>query len=251
MPKIISIHSFRGGTGKSNLTANLTVALACQGKRVGAIDTDIQSPGIHVLFGLEESKMPRTLNDYLWGRCNIEETAIEVSPEPVQAAGGAIFLIPASIKAGEIARILHEGYDVGLLNDGIRRLVNRLKLDYLVIDTHPGINEETLISITISDLLLIVLRPDQQDFQGTAVTVEIARELEVPDMLLVVNKVLPSYDFAAVQKQVENTYKAKVAGVLPLCEEMIDLASRDVFYLRYRDHPLAKSLHQVAEHLWR
>ena len=49
MSKIISIHSFRGGTGKSNTTANLAGLLAAEGRRVGVIDTDIQSPGIHVL----------------------------------------------------------------------------------------------------------------------------------------------------------------------------------------------------------
>ena len=45
MSKIISVHSFRGGTGKSNTTANLAAVLASQGQRVGVIDTDIQPPG--------------------------------------------------------------------------------------------------------------------------------------------------------------------------------------------------------------
>ena len=38
---IISVHSFRGGTGKSNTTANLSAVLAMSGKRVGVVDTDI------------------------------------------------------------------------------------------------------------------------------------------------------------------------------------------------------------------
>ena len=50
MAQIISIHSFRGGTGKSNTTANIAALLAAGGRRVGVVDTDIQSPGIHVLF---------------------------------------------------------------------------------------------------------------------------------------------------------------------------------------------------------
>ncbi len=54
MSHIISIHSFRGGTGKSNTTANLAALYASMGMRVGVIDTDIQSPGIHVLFGMQE-----------------------------------------------------------------------------------------------------------------------------------------------------------------------------------------------------
>jgi septum site-determining protein MinD len=48
MSKIISIHSFRGGTGKSNTTANISALLAMDGARVGVVDTDIASPGIHV-----------------------------------------------------------------------------------------------------------------------------------------------------------------------------------------------------------
>ncbi len=60
-------YSAGGGTGKSNTTANLAALLASEGKRVGVIDTDIQSPGIHVLFGLQEEDMTYSLNDYLWG----------------------------------------------------------------------------------------------------------------------------------------------------------------------------------------
>ena len=52
MARVISVHSFRGGTGKSNIAASLATALALQGRRVAVVDTDIQSPGIHILFGL-------------------------------------------------------------------------------------------------------------------------------------------------------------------------------------------------------
>ena len=41
MPKIISIHSFRGGTGKSNVTANFAMLLAQSGGRVGVVGTDL------------------------------------------------------------------------------------------------------------------------------------------------------------------------------------------------------------------
>src|SRR5688572_5294691 len=98
MARTISIHSFRGGTGKSNMTSNLSAAIACAGKRVGIVDTDIQSPGIHVLFDLGEDRIAHSLNDYLWGRCAIEETAHDVTPGAVAERGGSIHLIPSSIK---------------------------------------------------------------------------------------------------------------------------------------------------------
>ena len=86
MAKIISAHSFRGGTGKSNTTANLACLAALGGKRVGIVDTDIQSPGIHVIFGLDPGKVNRSLNDFLWDRCGIGETSYDVTPAQVAVA---------------------------------------------------------------------------------------------------------------------------------------------------------------------
>src|SRR6266436_1297596 len=98
MGMIVSIHSYRGGTGKSNLTANLATTVALAGRRVAIVDTDIQSPGIHVIFGLDDKHVTRSLNDFLWGRCAIEETAANVTPPPVLAKAGQVFLIPSSVK---------------------------------------------------------------------------------------------------------------------------------------------------------
>ena len=251
MSKIVSVHSFRGGTGKSNLTANLAATIARAGQRVGIVDTDIQSPGIHVIFGLDEEKMNRSLNDYLWGRCAIKDAAYDVSnavagEDKTAVLDGSLYLIPSSIKASEIARVLREGYDVGRLNDGFEDIIHSLNLDYLLIDTHPGLNEETLLSIAISDVLVVILRPDRQDFQGTAVTVDVARKLEVSKMLLVINKVLPAFDFDALRSQMETTYNTSVAGIVPLCEEMVQLASSDIFCLRYCDHIFSQTVREIA-----
>lgn len=246
--KIVSIHSFRGGTGKSNSTANIAATVAKYGHRVGIIDTDIQSPGIHVLFGFDEKKIKNSLNDYLWGKCFIEDTAYDVTSvlkEKAQA-NSKLYLIPASIKAGDIGRILREGFDFDLLSDGFHQLMEVLELDYLFIDTHPGLNEETLLSLSVSDTLLIILRPDRQDFQGTAVTVDIAQKFEVPEMFLMINKALPSLDFNALKQDVQKIYNVPVVGILPHSEEMMHLASSGIFCLQYPHHPLSKVIETVA-----
>jgi len=247
MSKIISVHSFRGGTGKSNTTANVATVLASRGMRVGVIDTDIQSPGIHVLFNLNEEDMRHSLNDYLWGKCQIEECAHDVTSKLSNEITGAVFLIPSSIKPGEIARVLREGYDVGLLNDGFHDVVEALKLDVLMIDTHPGLNEETLLSIAISDALAIIMRPDSQDYQGTSVTVEVARKLDVPRMVLIVNKCPQVFNPKDIQQRVEATYNCPVAAILPHSEEMMTLASSGVFVLKYPDHEITASFNRIAD----
>jgi MinD-like ATPase involved in chromosome partitioning or flagellar assembly len=250
MPKIISVHSFRGGTGKSNLVANMATLLAMQGRRVGIVDTDIQSPGVHVLFGFDQESMTKSLNDYLWGKTPIEDTAYALhdldDPERPFLRGLKLWLIPCSVRTNDIAKILREGYDVNLLQQGFYKLVKTFGLDYLIIDTHPGLDEETLLSIAIAHTLVVILRPDRQDVQGTAVTVEIARKLDVPKMVLVINSVPSRYDFESVKSEMNATYHVPVAGVLPLSEDVVINASGNIFCAIYPDHPWTKLVSAIT-----
>lgn len=251
MSKIISIHSYRGGTGKSNTTANVAALLAAKGLRIGVIDTDLNSPGIHMPLGfdLEGPQLKYTLNDYLWGNCRISQAAYDVTGNLDASVTGKLFLVPASIKAAEITKLLRDGYDVGLLNDGFDDLTADLQLDVLMVDTHPGLSNETLLSVAITDTLIIILRPDHQDYQGTAVTVEVARKLDVPQMLLVINKIPQVFDFVEVRKRVETLYNCPVAAVLPHSDEMMTLASQGIFVLRYPDNIITAELHKLADRI--
>ncbi|MBX3010402.1 MAG: MinD/ParA family protein [Caldilineaceae bacterium] len=247
---IISIHSFRGGTGKSNTTANVSALMAQRGYRVGVIDTDIQSPGIHVLFGLDESQIQHSLNDYLWGKCPIDQAAYDVTRVLTSnPKNGKLYLIPSSIKTNEIARILREGYDPAALSDGYTDLLEALKLDYLIIDTHPGLNEETLLSIAISDVLVIIMRPDSQDYQGTGVTVEVARKLRTAKLLLVVNKVPLSFGLEDVKRKIAATYQCEVAAVFPHSDELMALASSGIFSMQYPTHPMTSIYQELVAQL--
>lgn len=252
MASIISIHSFRGGTGKSNTSANIASQLALSGARVGVIDTDINSPGIHILFNVHEDTIKYSLNDYLWGRCKIQDAALRVTdnirndPKTKATINGEIFLIPSSMNVGEIARILREGYDVTLLSDGYQQIIKELNLDYLVIDTHPGVNEETLLSIAISDYLAIIMRPDSQDYQGTSVTVEVARKLNVKNLMIIVNKAPTSFDLDALKQRVADTYKATVAAVIPHSDDLMTLGSAGVFSLQNPNHEVTQKYQQIV-----
>jgi MinD-like ATPase involved in chromosome partitioning or flagellar assembly len=250
MAQVVSVHSFRGGTGKSNTTANVATILAAEGRQVGVVDLDIQSPGIHVIFSFDQDRsMRRSLNDYLWGDCELRDAAHDVTPSSNGELAGRVWLVPSSMRPADIARVMQEGYDVNRLNEGFRRLVADLSLDVLLLDTHPGINEETLLSIAMSNALVIVLRPDQQDYEGTHVTVAVARKLDVPRMLLVVNKAPDVFDPDEVRRKVEEAYGCPVAAVLPHSDALMVLSSGGVFALRYPDHPLTALYRDVAAQL--
>jgi MinD-like ATPase involved in chromosome partitioning or flagellar assembly len=249
MPKVVSIHSYRGGTGKSNFTANLSTTVALLGYRVGVVDTDVPSPGIHNLFCLEPEQIGKTLNNYLWGEIPIQEAAYDVSAKVGVEGAGKLFLIPSSAKADDIAKILKDGYDVKLLNDGFRSFVKTLKLDYLFIDTHPGLSKETFLSIAISHLLILILRPDKQDYQGTAITIDVARQLKVRKMLLAINKAHSKLNLEVLKQKVEETYGETVAGVFPLSEDVVQLASEGVFCAKYPEHPVSQEFRKVAQQI--
>ena len=246
MAKIISIHSFRGGTGKSNTTANIATLLAAEGRRVAVVDADVQSPGVHVLFGLDQDTVTHTLNTYLWGKCDAVDAAYDVTAGLGRAVEGRVWLVPASIRPHDIARIMHDGIDVNLLSEGLRNLVASLALDALILDTHPGLNEETLLAIALSHALAIVMRPDHQDYEGTQVTVTVARKLKVPQMVLVVNKTPRRFDFAGVRERVERTYDCPVAAVLPHSDELMELSSGGIFAARFPSDELTKSYADIA-----
>lgn len=250
MSRIIAVHSFRGGTGKSNITANTAALLAQRGKRVAIIDTDIQSPGIHVLFGFGGDRLPaHTLNEFLAGDGRIERSATDVSSAVPGLPSGRLHLVASSIASADIAAVLRDGYDVERLNDALIGLGQALDLDYLFVDTHPGLNEETLLTVAICDTLVVILRPDQQDYQGTAVTVDVAQRLGVPQTVLVVNKIYEDADPARVIGIVEDAYGVPAAAALPLSQDVAANASAGLFALSAPDHPWSVQVRRLADHI--
>ena len=94
-----------------------------------------------------------------------------------------------------------------------------------MLDTHPGLNEETLLSLVISDALLIIMRPDRQDYEGTGITARVAKELGAAHQLLV-NKAPESLDPAQIARTVEAAYGVPVVAVMPHSNELMLLARR-------------------------
>ncbi|MCL6451403.1 MAG: MinD/ParA family protein [Acetobacteraceae bacterium] len=248
MGKVVAIHSFRGGTGKSNISANLGFCLARRGLKVAIIDSDIVSPGIHAIFGFEPDAPRHTLNSFLAGNATIKEIAHPIDMPEVAAAGGALYLIPSSLELSEISHILRNGYNVSLLIKAFKDLVSQLTLDFLLIDTHPGINEETLLAIAVADCLIVVLRLDKQDYQGTGITLEVSRKLGTRRLLLV-NNVTADHDPREVTTSVEDAFGASVIGVLPHAPALMALGSSACICQKEPDQPFAAAIDGVAGRL--
>ena len=246
---LVAVHSFRGGNGKSCIAANLAGLLAASGQRVGVIDADIQSPGMHVLLGQAGKKVDFTLNDYLLGNCSVHQLAQDITGALGQPVDGRLFLVPASINPGAMAQVLSQGYEAQRLTQCFHELASHLQLDTLLIDTHPGLNEEALLTMRAVQTVIAVLRPDAQDFDGTNVTVQVARQLEVPELLLVVNQIPESGQFQAIRTRVEQTFNSEVAAILPQATEFMSFDNNGLFALRHPRHPISLALQNLSKRL--
>ncbi|RPI29017.1 MAG: MinD/ParA family protein [Chloroflexota bacterium] len=249
MSKVIAVHSFRRGAGKSTLAANLAAIYAVEGHSVGVIDTDFHSPTIHFPFHLDEADIYYSLNDFLWGRCTARQCTYDVTNRMTGMIKGQVCLMPGSTRLSEVNQILREGVDVRLLDEGLREISHSLGLDLIVLDTCAGLNEDTMAAIALSTTLGLILRPDQQDYQGTAVTLDIAHALEIPNIFLITNMVPSAYDLHEVRDEVAEKYHCEVAAVLPFVEEMTSLGSRDIFALCFPGHPLSGEIMSLARRL--
>jgi MinD-like ATPase involved in chromosome partitioning or flagellar assembly len=246
---MITVHAPRSGTGQSTFIANLAVLLARQGYRVGIIDANLQAMSIHLFFHLSAHSIRYTFNDYLLGLCQGPEAAYDVTDALKTPLAGRIFLVPASTNSAALDKVLHEGYSIELVTDGLRELGRQLHIDMLLVDTHAGLNEQTLLamlSIAVSDTLITMLRLDQGDYQGTGVTLDVARTLEVPHVVLVVSQVAAMFDLAAVRQQVAETYQCDVVAALPYAHEFVVLDKHDMFVLRYPEHVITSELQRIA-----
>ncbi len=207
---------------------------------------DIQSPGIHALFGFDVSSFKHCLNDYLWSRCTVEDAVYDLCGRLEKPVEGRLMLLPSSIHPGDIARIIHDGYDVDRLNDGLAAFTESLALDVLLIDTHPGLGEETLLSLALSDRLLVLLRPDQQDYQGTSVTLKVAAQLSVPKISLCINKAPGSLPEDSLRQKIVEAYGHPVDAVFYHSEEMMVLGSGGIFAQRHPGHDFTRQLDDLA-----
>jgi len=247
--KIVAVHSFRRGVGKTNLAANLAALLALQGKRVALVDRNFQAPSAHLFFGLNDDESQLTFNGYLSNKCDILSTAQDVTAKLGPEARGKLFIVTASTQVSEIMHLLRNSLDIDHYTNGLQKLVTELSLDILLVDTLAGLSEDTMPSIAMSNTLIVILNPDKEDFQGTAVIVDVARSLEIPKILIVLNNFPEALGVESVHSQLEQTYQCGRGIVLPHTDQLMALASSNLFVLSHPQALLTTRLKELAEQL--
>lgn len=168
--RIISVISVKGGVGKTTTVANVGVALATIfNKSVAVVDANITAPNLGLHLGLINPAV--TLHDVLKGAATMDE-AIHLHESGVD-------VVPAALH--------NERVDPGHLKDVIGDL--RDDHDIVLIDSAPGLDMELVAAIEAADEVLIVSSLDFPTISTTLKAINLTRELGVPILGVVVNRV--------------------------------------------------------------
>ncbi len=243
----LAIHSYRGGTGKSTTAANLATSLATLGFKVATVDLDLSSPGLHVIFNINQSMLNGSLNDFLYGKCSLEKCVLNITENLGLHGGGELLFIGSSMKPEEIANLMRKEYEENVFKIIGEELQKRYSIDYLIFDTHPGLSEDTLLAVLSTDLSLVLMRMDRQDISGTYLLTRVLRKLNRVCYILL-NMVPPEIaKLPSLTDDISKYTGMPVLGLVPFYEEVLSNRSKGVFILKHPQHPYTTQVYQIAK----
>jgi chromosome partitioning protein len=176
MLKSIAFHSYKGGTGKTTIAANLAALLAKKGYRVFLIDLDVYAPSLHTYFDMEPRKW---LNDFLNGTVEVGEVLIDLTPTIINTSNnntvnGRLYVCFCNPNKEEVYKLDYSGKQDSSRIELVRRLILlreeimlKYDADYFIIDTSPGIRYWSINALGIADTLLLTLKMGSLDINGT------------------------------------------------------------------------------------
>lgn len=178
LKQVITFHSYKGGTGKTTLAANLAALLAKKGNNVCIVDIDVYAPSLHAYFGdIVQNKIKNTLNDYIVGACGVDDLLVQVTPIPQLSdkgsQSGKIIGCFSSSKREDILKIEGVKEDknrMSMLKRFINfreELIEKNDIDYIIMDSSPGIRFWAINALALSDIVFLTLKMGDMDIGGT------------------------------------------------------------------------------------
>jgi ATP-binding protein involved in chromosome partitioning len=166
----LAVASGKGGVGKSTISANLAVALALTGARVGLLDADIYGPNIPTMMGIHD--IPGTQGNKLI---------------PAEAYGIKLMSMGFLVKPGQ--PLIWRG---PMLNSAIHQFLADVEwgeLDYMIVDLPPGTGDASLSLAQMLPLsgVIIVTLPQAVSLEDASRGLSMFQTLEVPILGIVEN----------------------------------------------------------------
>ena len=253
----ISVHSFKGGTGKTNLSANTALALAKRGWNVALFDFDFRAPSLNALF--QRNGIKYWINDWLAGKCELNELLIDLSAEFQTKGQFQVGFTNPSSRA--INDMVQHGMDeewqarvLQLVLDGKELLFERHHVNFQIFDTSPGFAMSSINAILAADELILVIKMDQLDIVGTQHLIQgVYNQVLGRKPELIINKVPCSMlqtqeDYSKLQAEIGKKLGINVIAVIPCFCEVMENMGRSLFFNKNPTHQFSQSIAQLATH---
>jgi MinD-like ATPase involved in chromosome partitioning or flagellar assembly len=194
MGKVIGVLSLKGGVGKTSSVVSLGAALSSLGKKVLLVDANFSSPnlGIHLNIIDPEQTLHHVIGDDLGVHSAIHEL-------------DDFHVLPSSVFPHKVIDPLE-----------LKRKLKDVKrsYDFILIDSSPALNRETLAAMTASDELFVVSTPDFSTLSMTLKAIRLAKQKGTPISGLILNKVY-NKKFELSLENIEKTGEVPILAVIP------------------------------------
>jgi len=245
---IITLHSYKGGTGKTLLSINLAMIYASRGKNVCLLDIDFRAPSLSSAFKNERKYW---VNDYLNRVCKIDSVLNDCTPNYIEK--GKLFVGLANPSTEAIREMASKNRKWKMetlcrLFNLKTSLLDEMLFDYVILDSSPGLQYSAINAIVTADLVLVVTSIDKSDVQGTERMIHDLYELFEKKTRIVVNKVpealLSGRNFMKLE-----THHLPIVGLVPCSCDVLRCGGEYLFALERPEHPITKTLQEIATNI--
>jgi MinD-like ATPase involved in chromosome partitioning or flagellar assembly len=250
MSKIIAVHSYKGGTGKTSLSVNLASTFAKLGKKVAIFDLDFRAPSLFAILKVENAEF--WLNDYLNNTVDVNKILVDLSS---RLTGNGKLYVGLANPSTEAIRDMSskdrkwEMRALGRLLSLKESLIRDEGFDYLIFDTSPGLQYSSINAIVAADFVVVATTGDRSDVDGTKRMLKELYNLFEKKTGLVLNKVLdPSVTAkkAEISVKVKATYQVPLLGIVPCFCDILRAEGNLIFVQDKPDHPFTRILSEMA-----
>jgi septum site-determining protein MinD len=250
MKKIIAVHSYKGGTGKTSLSVNLAASLAKRGRKVAILDLDFRAPSLFSILRMENSKV--WLNDYLNGASTINKILQETNK--LMGNNGKLFAGLANPSTEAIRDMSAkdrkwEMRALGRLLSLRNSLLKEQDFDYIVFDTSPGLQYSSINAIVAADLVVVATTGDRSDVNGTSRMLRELYNLFEKKTGVVINKVMDANlgsKKEELNRRAKDVYQVPLLGLVPCFCEVLKAQGNLLFVQDRPKHPFTKIMDEIA-----